>query len=146
MKGSPLRELCLVVIAGLLLLLPLRMLTRRPHRLDGPVADLVAPYDRVQLSAWLDVRTSHPPERVEISQGDRLLWEGGGDLREDGDLTLEVENGQARLEIQLVWPEAVPQAYAELTLEVEGQPAQSSGFWGQGTLQRSWIIQGETRP
>lgn len=146
MKGSPLRELALVMIAGLLLFIPLCMLTCRPNRVPLEVSEPVASHDRVQMDAWLDVRFSHPPERVELSQGDRLLWRGEGDLREDGDVEVEMENGHARFEIQVVWPEPVSQGYAEFTLELEGQPAQSTGFWGKGTLQRSWNVQGEESP
>lgn len=146
MKGSPLRELCLVVIAGLLLLIPLWLLTRGTQTGLLPVAESDPLQSRVPADAWLDARFSHPPERVEILQEGRQLWLGENTVREDGDLVVEMERGYARLDMVLVWPESVSQAYAEFTLELEGQPAQSIGMWGQGTLRRSWTLQETSAP
>ncbi|MDA3873629.1 MAG: hypothetical protein PF795_06685 [Kiritimatiellae bacterium] len=145
MKGSPLRELVLVVIAGLLLFIPLRMLTRETNVPTPPIIESDSSQARTRANAWLDVRFSHPPERVELMQRERLLWQGEGALRVDADVEVELENGRAGLDIQVVWPDSVSQAYAEFTLELEGQPAQSIGFWGKGTTRRIWNVQRESR-
>lgn len=146
MKGSPLRELALVLIAGLLLFIPLRMLTREPNLLTPPLTEFSPPQAHSREKAWLDVRFSHSPKQVELVQGERVLWQGEGGLREDADVEVDMLSGHARLDLLVVWPESVSQAYAEFTLEPEGRPAQSIGFWGKGTLRRNWNVQGEPRP
>ncbi|MGA0332701.1 MAG: hypothetical protein ACO3NW_01960 [Kiritimatiellia bacterium] len=142
MKGSPLRDVLLIVMGALLMWLPLRWLTRAPQTTPGIEASPAQPVPSTS-DAWLEFRFSQAPESVKVFQEGELLFEGGGALREEADLRLDLSEARNRLQLEFRWPEAVEQAYAELRLEVEERPALQIGFWGNGTLTRYWVLEWE---
>jgi hypothetical protein len=145
MKGNPFREFCFVLLAGILLGIPLWILTSgTPIR---PVQAAEEPDESTYAQeAWLELRFSHPPESVEVFQNQRLLWQGGGDLRDDTDVQVEMSDPVSPLILQVLWTEDVDQAYAEFRLELDAVPAHTIGFWGSGTVQRTWNLQGDAQP
>lgn len=142
MKGSPLRDLILIIIGAALCLIPLRLLTRPVSTADRHVAGATDTMDGEtnEMNAWLDLRFSHAPEVVRILHHGRLLFEGGGATREDADLKLQLSGNRNVLDCEFRWPEAVEEAYAELKLEAEDLPVRQLGFWGRGEEKRSWTL------
>ncbi len=139
MKGSPRFEICLFVIAGLLLILPLRLLTG--VAVSAPPDHLtVSVSETREVNAWVDFRFSALPEKVKIYQGDVLLWQGGGSRREDGDLTLRLTDNGALLRLELLWPAELKDAYVECSLEVDEMSDLRKGFWSQGHDDQLWNL------
>lgn len=134
MRGSPLREFFLVLLAGGLLLLPLARLTRSPVRTWGQ--EILPEVHADQVEAWIALRFSHAPERFTLRQADRVLLEGGGSAREDDDVLITLTDGHLRLQLNVEWPEDIPDAYAELSVEPEQFSEQRQGFWARGMVTR----------
>lgn len=141
MKGFPLREFFIMLLGAGLFVIPLRFLTRPAQ--PAHVHSQAAPMDPAapsEVEAWVEFRFSHAPEEIKIFQNGVLLFEGGGGLREDADIALQLSEARNALELEFRWSEAVEQAYVELKLEVEGLPVRRLGFWGKGEEKRSWIL------
>lgn len=145
MRGSPFRELLLMLALGALLLPVLIALTRE----TAPVEHLHTPPAEREIEAvgaWLDLRFSHAPDSVKVWQGDRLLMEDGGDTRLDADAELNLSGDAVRLRMEVEWAATVEQAYAELTLEPEFRSSKTVGFWGSGRVERRWELQWTDAP
>jgi hypothetical protein len=144
MKGSPLRDAILILLGAVLVLIPLRLLTRTvpvPH--DHVHAEPTENAVTSEVEAWIDLRFSHAPEELRISQNGTVLFEGGGELREDADIVLTLSDARNALDLEFRWSEDVEQAYVELTLEAEGLPIRELGFWSKGEEKRRWILEWE---
>lgn len=140
MRGSPLREVLLVIMGAVILWFPLKSLTGKPSVLEESELETG---ENLTADCWLDFRFSHPPLSVQILQGDQVLWKGDATLRQDADVLLQIKDAHLSFQIQLEWPEAVEQGYAEITLEADNLPAETFGFWGSGVhperLEMEWI-------
>lgn len=139
MKGSPFQELAIIVLVAIGLWLPLRFLTQKIIR---PVEESTVVSSETQ-EAWLDLRFSHAPESATISQNGTVLWQGGGELREDADVQLQLSDTRNVLDLDFRWAENVEQAYVELSLEVGDLPSRDLGFWAHGEVQRAWVLEWE---
>jgi hypothetical protein len=141
MKGSPLRDFLLILFGAGLFFIPLRFLTRpaQPAHVHSHTAPM-DPSVPSEVEAWVDLRFSHAPEDFRILQNGKLLFEGGGMLREDADISLVLSEARNALDLEFRWSEEVEQAYVELTLEAEGLPVRRLGFWGKAEEKRSWIL------
>jgi len=135
LKGSPIREFILVLLAGCLLALPLFYLTRPSRRAPPAGARPAAASD--EIPAWFSLRLSHTPERFTLRQGGQVLAQGGGLLRVEDDLVLQHDGGHVAVQLTLQWPDDVPSAYVELSLEPVEMPEQRLGFWAAGTVTRT---------
>ncbi|MDF3129205.1 hypothetical protein P0Y35_08365 [Kiritimatiellaeota bacterium B1221] len=145
MKGNPRFEIFLLAIVGMLLIYPLQVLTRASvetahvHK-DPPTVETK------RVNAWIDLRFSAAPQRIEVFQGDQSLWQGGGDQRDDGDLEIMLTHNQAQLRLELVWPDEVEDAYVECVLEVEAYKDLRKGFWSEGRDEKIWNLRWEDLP
>lgn len=141
MKGAPFRDFCLVFLCFMLLLIPLRLLTRS---MTAPVdAEPGAESSADSREAWLDLRFSHAPTSVKVFQNGELLVEGGGALRMDADIRLSISEARSALQLEFRWSEGQEQAYVDLRLEPDGMAARSLGFWTQGNDSRTWNLSWE---
>jgi hypothetical protein len=139
MKGSPFQELALILLVAIGLWLPFRFLTQKVERpIEEPTVESFATQE-----AWLDLRFSHAPESATISQNGTVLWQGGGELREDADIQLQLSDVRNVLDLDFRWSENVEQAYVELSLEVGELPSRNLGFWVRGEVQRAWVLEWE---
>jgi len=139
LKGSPLREFFLVLLAGALLTIPLFFLTRPP--LKRAAAPALPAAEAETFPVWFALRFSHPPERFTLRQGDTVLAQGGGLLRVEDDLHLSHTRGQLLLQLSLEWPGDISSAYAELSLAPDELPEQRQGFWAKGIVTRTLEFQ-----
>jgi hypothetical protein len=141
MKGSPLRDFLLILFGAGLFFIPLRFLTRpaQPAHVHSHTAPM-DPSVPSEVEAWVDLRFSHAPEDFRILQNGKLLFEGGGMLREDADIALQFSKARNVLDFEFRWSEAVEQAYVEVKVEAEGLPLRRLGFWGKAEEKRSWIL------
>jgi len=141
MRGWPLREWLIVWVVGLLLAYPLVRLTSSVPSAPRP-AESVPDDAHAPVTAWGELRFSHAPERFVLFFGDRELARGGGDLRDEFEALLALDHGHATFRLDLVWPEDVADAYAELGVEPEALPVRRAGAWGRGDtralLEMSW--------
>lgn len=144
MKGSPLRELMLVLAVAVLCIFPLHWLTRSPlHRHGHSHSQMKLPQAGEGEAAWLEIRASHPPESLQIFQEGVLLWEGAGDLNLEAEFELRISENRSRLDLVFRWPEEVEQAWTALSLEAGDRPLRSTGFWSAGEDRRSWHVEWE---
>ncbi len=141
MKGSPLRDLILVILVGLVSLWPLLTLTSRSTSL---LSDSEVTSEALPLESWLEVVFSHPPKRVRLMQEETVLLDSGGALQEEADALLELRDGVLQIKVIIEWPEGVEQAYAELTVEPGNLPTVQAGAWGTGMQEElfefSWPV------
>lgn len=142
MKGFPLRDVLLILVGSLLFALPLWRLTRPAPPPPAPASSSETA-EKMETETWVEFRFSHAPERLRIFQSGKLLHEGGGALREDADLLLDLSEPRKPLELEFRWPEEVMQAWVEVNLEAGGRPRRQLGFWARGELTRNWIPEWE---
>jgi len=132
MKGSPLRELILVVLVGLFALWPLMKLTGRSGASGTVAEEPHSPEELQRVESWLELLFSHPPKRVRVIEEGTVLLDSGGELQADLDADLHLRDGVMQLELIIEWPDQVEQGYVELSVEPGNLPAAKAGAWGQG--------------
>ncbi len=141
MRGWPLREWLIVWVVGLLLAYPLVRLTSSVPSASRP-AESAPDDDHAPVMAWGELRFSHAPERFALFYGDAELARGGGEARAEFESPLALDHGRASFRLDLVWPQDVADAYAEVSVEPEAMPARRAGVWGRGDtlaiLEMSW--------
>lgn len=126
MRGRPVFELLLVAAVSVLLLFPLRVLTRARVFSVSPE---VAAEDSVEIPIWIDVRFSHAPDQFEVFQDGVSLGTGSGDLRWDEDAVVSFEGGVFSLRIEGRLQAGVDWAYLEVSVEPDSLSSQRRGIW-----------------
>lgn len=152
MKGSPFAEAAIVLLVAVLCFFPMRQLTRSVSLPQDPASTHSHGHDHNHdhgfsethvESAWLEIRSSHPPELLEVRQHGNLLWEGEGELNQDAEFDLRISEGRSQLDFVFRWPEKLEQAYMELRLEAGEFPMRAWGLWSSGEDERTWHLEWE---
>ena len=128
MRGSPLAQAVLVVVALLLLLIPLHRLTQRQQR-PAPQATSSTPTKQVHLA----LRTTAVPCRFQITFLGKTLWTEDAatpELSKDFDIDFPKEG--IDLVVDATW-ESKALAAMEITLSLPDGTAMRKTLWGQGT-------------
>jgi hypothetical protein len=127
MRGSPLAQAVLMVVALLLLLMPLHRLTQREQG-PSPAVDFT-PMKQVHLA----VRTTAVPCRFQITFLGKTLWAEDAstpELAKDFDIAFPKEG--IDLVVDAVW-ESKALAAMEITLSLPDGTAIQKTLWGEGT-------------
>jgi hypothetical protein len=127
MRGSPLAQAALVVVALLLLLMPLHRLTQREQRPSPAVVS--TPTKQVHLA----VRTTAVPCRFQITFLGKTLWAEDAstpELAKDFEIAFPKEG--IDLVVDAVW-ESKALAAMEITLSLPDGTAIQKTLWGEGT-------------
>jgi hypothetical protein len=127
MRGSPLAQTVLVVIALLLLLIPLQRLTQREQRPLPSVAS--TPPKQVHLA----VRTTAVPCRFQITFLGKTLWAEDASTPELAkDFDIDFPKQGIDLVVDATW-ESKALAAMEIILSLPDGTAIHKTLWGQGT-------------
>lgn len=150
MKGTPLLEIIAVFITAVIFLFPVSQLTRtvrssHSHSHSHPHVHRSTSTSSPASSeeAWLEIRCSHPPEKLQVLENEIILWEGDSQLFMDADIKLSISETRNKLDFHFRWPESVENAYVEMAIEVGDRPVRQTGFWTQGEDRRSWFLEWE---
>jgi hypothetical protein len=136
MRGWPLREWCLILAVAVILVLPLLRLTHvsEPSPSLAEPEETAVAADPAGVEAWGELRFSHAPASFVLWRDAQELVRGGGELRADFDLSLQLYPAASVFRLEAVWPDEVSQAYVELTIEPDGYPAAHTGTWARGSF------------
>ena len=128
MRGSPLLQAALVVIALLLLLIPLHRLTER-HAVTIQAATTPPPAKEVHLS----VRTTATPCRFQIAFLGKPLWAGDASTADLGkDFEIDFPKEGIDLAIDATW-ETQALSAIEISVSLPDGGVIAKTLWGQGT-------------
>jgi hypothetical protein len=128
MRGSPLAQAVLVMVALLLLLIPLHRLTQR-EQMPAPQPTVSTPTKQVHLA----VRTTAVPCRFQITFLGKTLWSEDAstpELAKDFDIDFPKEG--IDLVVDATW-ESKALAAMEISLSLPDGTAIHKTLWGQGT-------------
>jgi hypothetical protein len=141
MRGSPLVRAVLVVIALLVLLLPLRTLTRRRSE--------TAPLARVVQSATekkrfrLELTSTTVPFKYHVTSGAKVIWSGESNsttVATDSELEFPPEG--IDLVVDASWTET-RQTAVRLVLIPQGSPVMARTIWGTTSVSEVLTFQEE---
>lgn len=132
MRGFPLVNGALIVLALCLALLPLWKLTRAsPLRATEQRFEEDA---RATVSTRISVRYAHPPSVLTVSHLGESVWSPSSSAEIDAGKALQLALPEEGIDLLVTatWPEGTPMTALEVMLEPEARFEQSRVLWGEG--------------
>ena len=142
MRGSPLVRAVLVVIALLVLLLPLRTLTRRRSETAAPLPRAVEGAAE-KKKFRLELTSTTVPFKYHITSGGETIWSGESNsttVAKDSGLEFPPEG--IDLAVDASWTETKPTA-VRLVLIPQGSAAMTRTMWGTTSVSEVLTFQEE---
>lgn len=139
MRGFPLVNALVIVLALGAFFVPLRHLTRpAPESGSSPEGDdLVETLAGDLVPVGVSVRFAHSPVSLTLSHLGEIVWRAeSAEAMKDGNvITLPIPPEGIDLMLHARWPEGTPETVLELTLTPEALPEQSAILWGEGEVE-----------
>jgi hypothetical protein len=130
MTGSPPLHLALMLLAFLALGIPLVKLT------SAPVVTMQAPVKQTAdeaVSTLLRVRFAHTPQKLKLTQGDKVLFDGVPEVSTlELDVDLAIPKDGMELLVSATWPEQTPDTALTIELEPDGLDTRAETRWSTG--------------
>ena len=137
MKGSPLKEWFVLIIATLLLSGPMIRLTKSNPAQKLQTTEGAQPAPEVNdILTYIDFRFSHAPNQFQLSQNGTLLWQQSAPVEKQlsFSLPLQIQDHECDLTLEISWPEDQDEAAAQISIEPEGFPMRTKTLWGRNTI------------
>ncbi len=132
MRGKPLQQWLLFLMAWGVLIVPVTRVVRR-DAVVAATADAVSE-DAATAKAWVSLRFSNVPHAFSLDQEDDPLWTES----QPGGLSFErevpVRFDEFGMELQLTAQLPDRETAIEIVVEGDGRSAQSRTLWGRGEL------------
>ena len=135
MRGFPLINAAIILVALGVILVPLVKLTSAPPTViaDRPLLQTETE-DPNSVSVSLSFRSAHTPDSIKVSHLGKLLVNTDSvDDIIDVDLMIPEEGVDLLVDVQ--WPNGTPETALELTLEPTARDSLAQVLWGEGQVE-----------
>lgn len=136
MRGFPLINTAVILLALGLILLPLAHLTS--SKVEAPPS-LPAESQPVEaaIPVTISARFAHAPTRLTLTHLGRVIWQADSSaaVAEGCELLLDIPREGIDLLVHVVWPENTPESALELSLEPTALAGRSQILWGEGEVE-----------
>ena len=131
MKGFPLKNLIVIVLALAALAIPLLRVDRPAPAREADGAEIASAVGAVPV--MLRLRLVHPPLTLELArEGIGVPLRGEG-LERQGETILTMSGSALELELELkaTWPPGTPGTMVEVRAAPDGMPEQQRNVWAE---------------
>lgn len=129
MRGFPLINTAVILVALGLILIPMIKLTSAPPKVTPRKSIDDTPSDTIPVE--IEVRHAHQPEQLSISHLGKEIWTIGS----DSETQLVIPEEGVDLLVQVRWPEGTPESAVEISLAPQAMASLSRNLWGKGDLE-----------
>lgn len=135
MRGFPLINAAIILVALGLILVPLIKLTSTPS--VGPAfanapADLANDSESVTVS--ISFRSAHAPESIKVSHLGKTLVDTDT-VQATFEVGMAIPEEGVDLLVEVVWPNGTPDTALEVTLEPTAQESLAQVLWAEGSAE-----------
>ncbi len=132
MRGFPLINAGIILLALAALMIPLVQLTSAPPAVQIEVDKRP---EETSTPITLSVRWAHRPEKLSVHHLGKVLWRWSGEDDAECETSLPISSVGIDLLVTVEWPEGTPESAIELSVEPRALETQKGILWGEGATE-----------